>query len=158
MYTINTYNIFLLTGLRPSVTCYNFVGDGVPTMSSGHRSVRLCHDRIFINTRLIFIFHFQSLCIYTLILEPYYIISPSEHGCQIYRLPLLRHHKVKDWPRGDVLCHTGMAVGDILPNWLQPHFRYFLPNQGVITATVLTPRHPSSDPLRHPIVETTQQL
>ena len=33
-------------------------------------------------------------------------------------------------PIGDVLWHTGIAAGDILPNWLQPRFRYCLSNWG----------------------------
>ena len=78
----------------------------------------------------LFIFHFQSFCLPRLITETYYLLFPPAHGRQRYRPPLLRHHKVKDWTRGDVLCHTGMAVGDILPNWLQPRFHYLLPNRG----------------------------
>ena len=41
--------LFIFTALRRSVACSNLVGGGIPTLISDHRTVRICHYRIFIN-------------------------------------------------------------------------------------------------------------
>ena len=113
----------LLTGLRPSVKFSNILGVGVPTLISRHIAVRIIHYRIFINTRLLFLLHLQLFRPPPLITKPYSLMLPPAYGSWRSWPPLLHNNKVKDWPHGNVLCHTGVASGDIIPNHLHTCFR-----------------------------------
>ena len=125
-------------------------------MRSGHRAVRLCHYRTFINNRLVFLFHLQILCLPPLITEPYHLLLPPEHGCRRYQLPLLCRHKSNIdlivmycvtlvW-RHEIYSPIGSSPASVAPRQL-----------GILPATVLTLRHPSSDTFHLPIMETIQQ-
>ena len=96
------------------------MGGGVPTPIRGHIAVRIRHYRIFIITRMLFQLQLQLVHTPTLIYEPYSLLLPPTYGRWGYWPPLLSHHNVKDWPRGNVLCHTDVVLEDIPPNKIQP--------------------------------------
>ena len=73
-------------------------------------------------TRMLYLFHLPLIRPPTLIVEPYPLISPPEHGHWGPRTPLLRHRNVEDQPHVNLLCHTGVEAGDIIRNRLHPRF------------------------------------
>ena len=105
-----------LSGLSPYVEWFNIMGFGVINPRSGHSKDRIRHYWIFIKIMVLFTLHLWLVCHPTLIYEPYSLMYPRDNCLRGSRLPLLRHHKVKYWPRGDILFQTNVALGDILPN------------------------------------------
>ena len=96
------------------------MGGGVTTPISGHR-VGMLHDYIIvIKTRMLFQLHLQLFHTPTLIYEPYSLLIPPAHGRQDHWPPILRHCKVKYFPRDNLMCHTDVVLEDILPNSLHP--------------------------------------
>ena len=114
------------------------MGGGVPTLISGHRSVILRHYIIFIKTRRLLLLHL------VLVYPPPLI--PKTH----------RHHKVKYWPRINVLGHTSVTVGNELPNRLQFCVCQFLTNGGLLPCSVPALRHPDINLPHHSIFQATQ--
>ena len=82
---------YSLTELHLSVTFSNIIGGGLPTLSSGHREVRLRHYVIFIkNMWLLPLTLLQLVRLNPLISEPYALLLPPAQGIQGYCPPLLR--------------------------------------------------------------------
>ena len=84
-----------LSVIRPYVACLYIMGDGVPSLISVHRSVMLCHYRIFRNTRRLLFIYIWLVYPPPLIPEPYALLVPPSHDCQGPWPPLLRHSNVK---------------------------------------------------------------
>ena len=144
--------IFSLTLLCPSVTCSTFMGGGVPSPISGHRAVRLHQYIIFIKTRHLFLPHLQLARPPPLIPELYALMLPPAHNCWVAWPPLFCHLNVKNRPHSNILGHTVVTAGDVLPNHPQNHVCQCLTNGGVIPLSVLALRHPDRNPPRHPIM------
>ena len=49
-------------------------------------------------------------------------------------------------------CWSAIGCGDISPNRIYPRIQYRFNNWGVISSSILTPRHLTRNPLRHPII------
>ena len=94
---------FLKNGLFRSVACSNIMGGGVLDPISGHRAVRL-HQYIIFSPP-------------PLITKPYVILLPPENDCQGSCPPLLHHRNVKNCPHTNVLVHTVVKTGYVLPKY-----------------------------------------
>ena len=119
-----------LSGLCPSMACSNIMGGSVTTPRSGNIAFSLHNYMIVIKTRLLFPLHIQLFHTPPLIYEPYYLLFSPAYGRQEYWPPLLCHRKVKYLPPGNLLWHTDVLFGDILPNRLHPFVHYRLTNRG----------------------------
>ena len=139
------------------MACSNNMGVGVPTLISGHRSVMLHHYIICIKNRRLFLFHLGLVYPPPLVPEPYFLMFPPANGLWEAFPSLLRHHKVKYWPRINVLGHTAAEVGNVLPNFLQSCFRQFLTNGGVLPCFVPEMRYPDINLPHHSILQATQR-
>ena len=146
---------YYLTGPYPSVAWSNIMG--VPDPISGHRSVRLCHYIIFINTRGLFLTHLWIICPPPLIPELYTLLLPPDHDHQGSWPPLLRHRNVNIWPHSNVLVHTVLEGGDVITNCPRPCVHQLLTNWKGLQLSILELRHPSRYPLRYPIMPCIQQ-
>ena len=145
--------VFSLTGLQPSVVLSKNIGDGVPYPISGHIEVRIHHYIIFINTGSLFLIHLQLVRPPPLILEPYTLLLPPAHYCWGSWPPLICHFNVKNWPHINVLGHTVLKAGDVLPNSPYPCVLQHLTNGGVLPLSVLAPRHMAINQLHCPIMQ-----
>ena len=138
------------------MACSNIMGGSVTTPRSGNIAFSLHNYMIFIKTRLLFPLHIQLFHTPPLIYEPYYLLFSPAYGRQEYWPPLLCHRKVKYLPPGNLLWHTDVLFGDILPNRLHPFVHYRLTNRGVLPSSITTPKHPDISPSLHPILENPQ--
>ena len=112
------------------------MGCGFPTLRRGYNAVRIHHNIIFIKTRRLLPLHLQLVRPRTLILEQYALMFSPEHGLRGACKTLLHYSKFKDWPRINVLGHTVVTAGDVLPNCLQHRIRQHLTNGGYSHCTL----------------------
>ena len=101
---------------------------GVPNSSSVPRAVRLLHYIIFIKTRRLLLLRLRLVLPPTLIYKTYNQLLPTAHGIRGAWPPLLHQYNVKDHPCINVLGHTVVLSGDVLPNDLHTHVQQRLSN------------------------------
>ena len=105
---------------------------GVPSPSRFHRKVRLCHYIIFRKTRRLFPLQLRLARPPTIIPELYALLLPPAHDRRVSWPPLLDHWNFKNLPRSNVLIHTVVTEGDVLPNSNQPRVHQSFTNGGVL--------------------------
>ena len=136
-----------LTGLRLSVACSNIMGGFVPSLISVHIAVRLRRYIIFRNTSHLFPLHLKLVRPPPFVPKPYALMFSPAHDCQRSWLPPFHHLNVKNRPCNNVMGHTVVSEGDVLPNCPHPPALQGLTNVVVIPLPFLSLRHPSKNPL-----------
>ena len=106
------------------------MGDGVTAPISGYRSVRLYYYIIFIRPSCSFPLNLWLVCSSFLMPNPDAFLFPPVYDIWGSWPPLLCHRNDKNRPCRNVLGHTVVTVGNILPNHTHIHVHQHLTKWG----------------------------
>ena len=106
---------------------------GFTSLRSVHRSVRLRHYIIFSKTRRLLPIHLKLFRPPTLVTKPYALLFPPVYDLRGSWPPLLCNHNVKNMLYINVMVHTVVTAGDVLPNIPKPCVHQILTNGGGTT-------------------------
>ena len=93
-----------------------------------------------------------------LVTEPRALLLPPYHNLGGSCPPLLQHCNVKNCLCRNVIDHTVVVAGDVLPNNPQILNHQILTNRGVLPLSGLAPRHICRNPPHYLIIHTLQRL
>ena len=113
-----------------SMAWSNIMSSPVTDPRCVHIAVSLRKYIILINTRHLFLLCLRIACPPPLIPEPHALLFPSLHDFRGSCLLLLWNHNSKNSPCRNVMVHTDIMVGHVLPNCPQPRFYQRLTNGG----------------------------